>query len=83
VSELCISVGVIAPLARLAIGLATVFQLAEQSAHQPLANLSKPLSDQRFDQMTLAAADPAQRRARITADRILAISASSGAGKSG
>src|ERR1700723_2272931 len=68
--ELCISVGVIASLARLAIRVATVFQLAEQSAHQPLADL-EPLSDQRFDQMTLAPAAPAQRRARVTADRIL------------
>ena len=70
VSELCIPVGVIAPLAGLAIRLATVFQLAEQLAHQPLADLEAS-SGQRFDQMTLAAADPAQRRARVTADRIL------------
>src|SRR5471030_1428150 len=69
-SELCISVGVVAPFARLAIALATVFQLAEQSANQPLADL-EPLSDQSLDQMTLAAADPAQRRARVTADCIL------------
>ena len=70
VLELRIAVRVIGPLARLAVGLATVVHLAQQVCHHPLARL-EPLLRQRFDQMPLAAADPAQRRARIAADGVL------------
>ena len=60
----------VAPLAGLAIGLATVFQRPQQLSHQPLADV-EPLGNQHLDQMSLAAADPAQRRTWITTDRIL------------
>src|SRR5271166_2188593 len=70
VRELGIPIRAVAPFARLAIGLATVFLRPQQLSHQPLADL-ETLGNQRLDQMALAAADPAQRRARITADRIL------------
>ena len=68
--KLGIAVGVIGPLARLAVGLAAVFHVPQQVRHHPLAR-PEPLLRQRFDQMALAAADPAQRRARIAADGVL------------
>ena len=68
--KLCIAVRVIGPLARLAVRLAAVFYVPQQVRHHPLAHL-EPLLRQCFDQMALAAADPAQRRARIAADGVL------------
>src|SRR4029077_6851478 len=70
VLELRIAVRVIGPLARLAIGLATILHLPQQVCHYPLARL-EPLLRQRFDQMPLTAADPQQWRARIAADGVL------------
>src|SRR3982750_1791983 len=50
--------------------LTTVLQVAQQPADQFLADL-KPLTPQRLGDVALAAADPAQRRFRVAADRIL------------
>src|SRR5687768_18348973 len=57
-------------LARLAVGLAAVLQLTQQEADQLLTDL-EPLAAQSLGEGALAAADPAQRRFRVAADRIL------------
>src|SRR5688572_24730334 len=57
-------------LARLAVGLAAVLQLTQQQADQLLTDL-EPLAAQSLGEGALAAADPAQRRFRVAADRIL------------
>jgi hypothetical protein len=70
VGELGVAAGVARPLPGLAVGLAAVAQLAQQPAHQLLADLEAALA-QRSGDLALAAADPAQRRLRIAADRVL------------
>jgi len=70
VLELGVAVRVTGSLAGLAVGLTTVLQLAQQPADQFLADL-EPLTPQRLGNVALAAADPAQRRFRVAADRIL------------
>src|SRR6185369_14444711 len=68
--ELRVAVRVIATLSRLAVGLATVVQLAQQICHHPLAG-PEPLGSQCLDDVALAAAHPTQRRTGIAADRIV------------
>ena len=58
------------PLAGLAVGLTAVLQGAQQPADQFLADF-EALAAQRLGDVPLAAADPAQRRFRVAADRIL------------
>ena len=58
------------PFPGLAIGLAAVAQLTQQQAHQLLADLEAAAEEGSGD-LALAAADPAQRRLRIAADRVL------------
>ena len=58
------------PFPGFAIGLAAVAQLTQQQAHQLLANLEAGAEEGSGD-LALAAADPAQRRLRIAADRVL------------
>ena len=58
------------PFPGFAIGLAAVAQLTQQQAHQLLANLEAAAEEGSGD-LALAAADPAQRRLRIAADRVL------------
>src|SRR5215211_499260 len=58
------------PLPGFAIGLAAVAQLTQQQAHQLLANL-EAAAEEGSGELALAAADPAQRRLRIAADRVL------------
>jgi hypothetical protein len=70
VGELGVAVGMVRPLPGLAVGLAAVAELAQQPAHQLLADLEAALA-QRSSDLALAAADPAQRRLRIAADRVL------------
>ena len=70
VLELGVAVGMVRPLAGLAVGLAAVAQLAQQPADQLLADC-EALLGQRPAMLTLAAADPAQRRLRVAADGIL------------
>jgi hypothetical protein len=70
VLELRVAIGMAGALAGLPVGLAAVFQLAQQHAHQLLARREALLA-QRLGNVALAAADPAQRRFRIAADRML------------
>src|SRR5215472_2654083 len=70
VLELGISVRVVTALPRLAIGLAAVVQLPQQLADHALADL-EALGGQRLDEVALAAADPAQWRSGIAANRPL------------
>src|SRR6185295_11566237 len=70
VFELRIAVGMLRALAGLAVGLTAVVQRAQQQADQLLAH-REALLVQRRDDVALAAADPAQRRLRIAADRAL------------
>jgi hypothetical protein len=58
------------PLAGLAVGLTAVLQGAQQPADQFLADF-EALAAQGLGDVPLAAADPAQRRFRVAADRIL------------
>src|SRR5271169_5711696 len=60
----------VAPLPRLAVGLATVVQLPQQLADHALADLEAKRG-QLLDEVTLTAADPAQRRAGIAANGVL------------
>jgi hypothetical protein len=68
VVELRIPVRMFAALPDLAVGLATVIQLSQQSGNNALADV-EALFAQRFDEVALAAADPTQGRAGIAADR--------------
>ena len=70
VGELGVAVGMVRPFPGFAIGLAAVAQLTQQQAHQLLANLEAAAEEGSGD-LALAAADPAQRRLRIAADRVL------------
>lgn len=70
VGELGVALGVVRPFPGLAVGLAAVAQLSQQQANQLLADLEAALA-QGPDDLALAAADPTQRRLRVTADRIL------------
>ena len=60
VSELGITIGVIAPLSRLAVGLTTVVLLPQQVCHHALARF-EALRGQCLDEVTQTAAHPAQR----------------------
>src|SRR4051812_10850275 len=68
VGELGIPVRVLAALSRLAVGLTTVVQLAQQVGDDALAGREPQISE-RLDELTLTAADPAQGRTWITTDR--------------
>jgi hypothetical protein len=68
--KLSIAVRVVTPLPRLAIGLATVVQLPQQLADHTLADF-EALRSQCLHQVALAAADPAQWRGGIAANRVL------------
>ena len=70
VRELGIAIRMAGPFARLAVGLAAIFQLTQQVRHHPLTG-PEPLCGQRLDQVTQAPADPAQWRRGITADGVL------------
>jgi len=70
VAELRVAVWVVAALARLLIGLATVFQLAQQVRDNALTG-GEALRRQGLDQVPQAAADPAQGGARVATDRVL------------
>ena len=70
VHELGIAVGMAGPLAGLAVGLTAVLQGAQQPADQFLADF-EALAAQSLGDVPLAAADPAQWRFRVAADRIL------------
>lgn len=70
VRELLIAVRMLAPLARLTVGLTAVLQIPRQVRYHPLTGL-EALRGQRLDQVTQAAADPAQRRLGIAADGIV------------
>src|SRR5207342_2610736 len=70
VLELRIAVGMLRAFAGLAVGLTAIVQLAQQRANQLLAH-HEALLAQRSGDVALAAADPAQRRLRIAADRVL------------
>jgi hypothetical protein len=70
VGELGVAVGMARPLPGLAVGLAAVAQLAQQPAHQLLAG-PEAAAEERPGDLALAAANPAQRRLRITTDRVL------------
>src|SRR5690348_4916731 len=70
VGELRIPVRVLTTLSRLAVGLATVVQRAQQVGDDTLAGLEPQISE-RLDKLTLTAADPTQGRTRITPDRVL------------
>ena len=68
--ELGVAIRMVAPLPRFAVGLATVVQLPQQLANHTLTDLEAQRV-QLLDDVTLAAADPAQRRARIAANGAL------------
>ena len=68
--ELGVAIRMVAPLPRFAVGLATVVQLPQQLANYALADL-EALRGQCLHKVALAAADPAQRRGRIAANRVL------------
>jgi hypothetical protein len=68
VIELSIPVRILAAFPDLAVGLAAVIQFAQQIGNDALADV-EALVAQRFDEVTLAAADPTQRRAGVAADR--------------
>ena len=70
VLELGVAIGMVGALPSLAVGLTTVVQITQQSSDQLLADL-EALVAQRLDNVSLAAADPAQHGCRIAADRIL------------
>jgi hypothetical protein len=60
----------IGALARLAVRLTAIIQLAQQVGDHPLADLIT-IRPQRTHDVAQTAADPAQRRHRIAADRVL------------
>jgi hypothetical protein len=65
VFELGIAIGVAGPFARLAVGLKREAEMPQQPADQLMADHEAALG-QRAGEMTLALADPQQRRLRIT-----------------
>ena len=58
--KLRVAIGIVGTFTCLPIGLTTVFQLAQQLAHQFLADF-EPLPGQRRDDVPLASADPTER----------------------
>src|SRR5260370_10465441 len=71
VLELCISVGMMGPLAGLAVGLTAILLLAQQLADQLLAHL-EALATQGLGDVALTTTDPPYRCLRIAPDRTFA-----------